>query len=424
MCSLATGLVLAMSAVAQNPPNESFVEYLQRSAQLANDDVEGRMGLAEWCQANGLTVQASNLYRQVLVIEPKHELAYERLVRIADTSRLPDELQRREKAMEQFPGFQMHVTEHFLVIYNTDKAWALSRAVVLEKTHDAFYQSYRSAGMRPLPLAFRPVCVLFDTHEQFGQYARDIDRMNMDWSGGYYSVRTNRVAFFNDQTNPAFKEVTERIAKLDAEVAELLQLIKDAQRDRNTALITQFRQELDAKQKELRFYRNRHKAVAQLNDTAKTTHEAVHQLAFNSGVQVRGVMYPFWLSEGLATNFETTEATARFGPHSDNPARRQILVDAREQQKLMPLGDFIVMTALPEDPDIDAATVHYAQAWGLYQYLFKYHRRELGDYHALLAARPAGRRDEGQLRQEFIDTFGSIAQVESKWLAYVKRLPR
>jgi hypothetical protein len=118
-------------------------------------------------------------------------------------------------------------------------------------------------------------------------------------------------------------------------------------------------------------------------DASKTTHEAVHQLAFNSGVQKPGVMYPFWLSEGLACNFETADASKPFGPYMDNAGRRQRLLEAHGAGRLMGLESFVSLTRLPSDPG--AVADLYSEGFGLFQFLFRKRHEQMRRYLVKLA---------------------------------------
>jgi hypothetical protein len=139
------------------------------------------------------------------------------------------------------------------------------------------------------------------------------------------------------------------------------------------------------------------------------THELAHQLAFNSGLQNRAVTYPFWLTEGLATNFEA-DNSGLFGLGPKDTVHRGRLIDAKAGARLMPLEQFVGMTDLSTGRMQTSEA--YAQAWGLFHYLMQTRGRELKAYMASLAqARPASQ-DSQSLRRRFISAFGPIEQVE------------
>lgn len=414
MLATGAGLLIAPARAA----DDVAVQYLQRLSQTDRNDAVALASLGDWASANDLSQEAAQVYRRVLEIRPDDDEVYQRLIRITDTTRLPENPRRQAELAKQIGGkFQLHVSPHFLIFYDTDQAWALNRAVLLEKTHDIFYSAFRRADLKPLPLPERMVCLLFDSHDDFVQYARNVDKMNMAWSSGYYSVRSNRIAFFNDRTNPAHQRVVEHIAELEKTIDGLRQKIRE--QSRNPALVAAHRQQLDQAMREHQWYRNRLRGVAGMANTAKTTHEAVHQLAFNSNLQVRGVAYPFWLAEGLATNFETDDPAANFGPYFDNVERRKLLIDLQADGRMMKLDDFITMVTLPTD-DAQRVSELYAQAYGLFQFLFKKRHDQMQQYLEKLSKIPPGDRHVKALRAEFIDAFGPIRTVEDQFTTWIR----
>jgi hypothetical protein len=151
----------------------------------------------------------------------------------------------------------------------------------------------------------------------------------------------------------------------------------------------------------------------------RLSHEIAHQLAFRTGLQTRGVMYAFWLSEGLAMNFETPDPrSGEFA--SDNPVRCCRLLDAHQEGRLVPLESFLLRASPPRDEA--ARNDSYAQAWGVVRFLYQQHPESLRRYVSALAVRPHGQRPEAALRREFTQAFGPVALVQAEWDAYLKGL--
>lgn len=427
-------LLIAAPALAADGPggnpaaspsiNNAALTYLQRSAALGEDDVPGRMGLAQWCEASGLERQAMDLYHQVLQLKPDHQLAYEALVHLSDTVGLAEENARIEQLRGEFPdAFGIHVSPHFLVVYDTDEQWARQRAALLEKAHAVYFNTFGRLGYRPIPLPQRLVCVLFDSHENFMAYGKAMDNMTMEWSAGYYSTRSNRTAFFHDRQNPAYEHAAKRISELDSNIAQYRQQIRHASTQRNHAAARQIRQQMNLASRERTWYHNRLEAVAKLGNASKTVHEAVHQLAYNSGIQVVGRMYPFWVTEGLATNFETDDPSKPFGPMHDNLNRSRLLIEAHSQDRLMPLADFVALHQLPDSASqAESVAILYSQAWGTFRFLFRYKADQTRDYLRALAEAEPGPREAEQLRAEFIEAYGRIDTIEKLLENYFKRL--
>jgi hypothetical protein len=81
-----------------------------------------------------------------------------------------------------------------------------------------------------------------------------------------------------------------------------------------------------------------------------------------------------------------------------------------------------VLTATAPPADEDARAELYAQAWGMVRFLYARDAAAFRRYLATLALRPAGRRPDAALRQEFVQAFGSLETVAADWRAFVARL--
>lgn len=414
-------LVLTAQAAAQEIASPA-IELLQRRDRLAKDDVDGRMALGIWAEEQQLALAAGELYREVLALKPDHPQAYDRWVKIADTSELPAQTEQVDQLKAQFPGMKVHLTRHFIILFNTHESWARSRGSLLEKAHDVYYSTFRRVGFRPLPLTQRLVCVLYESHADYLQYARQTDRAEMGWSAGYYSTLTNRIVFFDDRDSPIFKEVVRKKDELQRTANELREQIALAQRQRKQSLVMSLREELEQVDKQLTWYRNRHEALAKLGNASKTVHEAVHQLVFNSQLQSPQVRYALWISEGLATNFETDNPAAPFGPMHPNDQRRWSLQTHLEKGgKLIALDEFVRILRVRADDNEQTALI-YNQAWALFGFLFRYHREELKVYLDNAMLMPPGERTPEQLYEDFVKAFGPPRDMDAKFENFVARL--
>lgn len=417
LVALAVGLATGPAAA-----EDGVVAFLQRRDALAADDAAGAVALGRWCEANDLPHQAGQMYRRALAIDADRADAYQAWVKVADTHRLPENAERQAELRRRFPDMKLHVTDHFLILYDTSEQWARNRAALLEKAHDVFYTTFRRVGFRPLPLSERLVCVLFDDHEAYLAYGLAHDHTQLGWAAGYYSTRTNRIVFYDDRKSPQFREVNQKMAALEASSAAQREALKAAADARNYALVAEHRRRLALAEKQLRWYRNRVEAISKVGNAAKTVHEAVHQLAFNSGLQSVEAFYPFWLSEGLATSFETDAPSEPFGPLHPNEERKASLLKAIESDQLVPLEELVAI-GRPDVTDPERLVVLYDEAWALFGYLFRYEREALQRYLADRLDRPRGERDGAVLREEFVEAFGDIGSLQRRFDNYLRRLP-
>jgi len=297
---------------------------------------------------------------------------------------------RRAAIADDFPtSVHSYRAGHFLVFHDTDPQAARSTGALLSRTRQQFYQVITKAGFHVHNLNHRLVCLLFAHKTAFVHYGEIADHQDMSWSGGYYSSRTNRIALYEHSWMPRFANTTGVTAAGDDTATKP---VPDTRQWAQTSI-------------------------------ARTTHEAAHLLAFNSGLQKRGVMYPFWVSEGLATSFETEHPNQPFGPAEPNPVRQAGLLSAWHNRTLIPLKTFATMTTLPHTGP-KTVNIAYSQAWGLFQYLYEHRTAALAAYLAQLAQEPVGWRPRSALRAEFVKVFGPTQALQAGWQAWLATLAR
>jgi hypothetical protein len=156
----------------------------------------------------------------------------------------------------------------------------------------------------------------------------------------------------------------------------------------------------------------------------RASHEAAHQLSFNTGLLKRGVMYPFWVSEGLATNFEAGPDGA-FGFRNANEPRLRQLRAAAHAKRLIRIEEFVAVARISGDstPAISEAD-GYAEAWGVFRFLLSTRPGDLSRYLRSVSALEPGRRDAPTLRREFDAAFGSAERVAGEWAVFLDKVSR
>ncbi len=286
------------------------------------------------------------------------------------TSVRPDDGVDRQLLTWLGDGYRLVNTRQFtLICGRTD--WPAGFQSRLDSFCDEFIRMLDDAGFEVARPSARLVWVGFDDRGQFDRYVARWERMNLSRLEGYYSTRTNRVATVmpNGQAGAARAPASQP----GDETAPL---------------------------------------------GVSLMHEAAHQLSFNCGLLKRGVMYPLWVTEGLATNFEVG-ARKRMG---ENGPRCSRLIDARAGCEITPLAELAVATRVPADRD-DARQL-YAEAWGLFRFLLDSRAAELKRYLESAARMPEGRRSPEAMKAEFESAFGPIGKLEQSWVRFVAGLDR
>jgi hypothetical protein len=288
--------------------------------------------------------------------------------------------------------FQTTSTEHFTIVHEVGAEGIAGTGRALEFAYQRFYDVFVKAGFKPTHSEDRLVWICFPEQSGFDQYALRAEGMDLSWLDGYYSTLTNRVA----------------VVQPDLRMAEREPVIPPQRTgDIRITLASNIRQS----ERVLPM-----SPAGQWLDLTRLTHELAHQLAFNSGIQKRGVMYPIWVSEGLSTNFECDGLTSE-SVLSCNAARSACLESTYAAGEMVPLRELIVQTRVSADGH--ASRQHYAQAWAFFRFLLTERPESLRVYLDRVVNVPAGRRGSQILLSEFADVFGSPESLDPAWNAFV-----
>ncbi len=328
-------------------------------------------------------------------------------------------------------AFRTRPTDHFLIWYDT--SYDVVRPLVsrLEGTYDAVVRVGRYYGfaMEDSPEPLR--VILVERHDDFAVLARGVG-IDPRGAAGFYHPVDNLAVFGNIVNSPSLRTITRQIEQLKARIK------KGRQRRRRGASGNARTNAMGQDLSRLLLQRD---AIVERFNRLVLQHEAVHQIFFNVGVHGRETDSPTWLVEGLATQFEVTQSSARKGLHRVNQMR---LGDLREsagigvgQKKvsddayasafqdrgLVPLTELIGDDRVFEGSGEHVATV-YAQAWALVYFLARTQKDGFSGYLARVAARPPLTLIEPQQELKcFTEFFGPLDDAFQRgWLEHVVRL--
>lgn len=278
-------------------------------------------------------------------------------------------------------GFEIHQTDHYVICSNSAEEYSGLVGKLLEQVFDQYFQfmDEREIAVRQ-PAAKLPVIIL-QSDAEFKEFAAaHHPETSFEDTPGYYSLRDNQM------------------------------LLLDLTRDRSLRSATAIRKRL----------------ADQPLQVATMVHEAIHQLAFNTGLQIRMADNPVWLSEGLALYFEP------IAPRSSNLWTRPGLVSGRHHPVFVrhsengateiPLRDLLSV----DNAFLDADTMPtaYAESWGLTSYLFRQQKDGMQKYLTKISQRkPLQRVSPEERVAEFQEAFGkSPDEIERETVSFVRRL--
>lgn len=408
----APGVTSPRTAAGQVSPGYSSLE-----ARL-------RAGLA--AQAEGDLRLASAIFRSILTVEPDNRQAAQFL---RDLAREPgytlpiDELAAERTMAEAGPGFARYETEHFIIFSNCDRDWTISKARLLDRTYYQFHRMMRRLGLEGVPPAEKLQCVLIDRHDDYAAFARRFDGVDAAWIAGYYASRTNRVVFYNDADSPAFRVAAQQLDEIRSVAAKAEKRASDARRSNSGARTEALEEQVERIRAHIETETIRLETEVLTASVTKSTHEAAHLIAFNCGLQSRAHQYPFWLTEGLATCFETLTPDRPFGPDEPFAEREREFREAMAKDRLITLEAFVSMNNVP-GTDAETARIMYAQAYALFRYLFRYEREKLAAYFRDIMLEPPGMISPRRHNEMFVARFGDPARLERQWLREEERNAR
>ncbi|MGI9471842.1 MAG: DUF1570 domain-containing protein [Rubripirellula sp.] len=273
-----------------------------------------------------------------------------------------DELE--ERMLEELKdGFQVYRTQHYMIVYNSSEGYAKQVGALFEQLYRGFFTYWKNQRWKLPEPEFPLVALVLKDHRSFLTHARGEIGETANSVIGYYHLGSNRMTTFN---------------------------VPDW--ERNVATII---------------------------------HEATHQLAYNCGMQRRFADNPMWVSEGLATFFESPD---RRNPGKWRSIGRVNQVNLMRWHKYFPNRPAESLATLLADDmryrNGGTATAAYAEGWALTYFLIKTKRKEYVAYLRMLSAgKPAVEKTKRQRITEFETAFGmKLVDMDKAFVTYMRRV--
>ncbi|MDY7109284.1 MAG: DUF1570 domain-containing protein [Planctomycetota bacterium] len=389
-----------------------------RGRSLSPKQTAGLFELAARAKRAGRLDDADAVYRRILDDDPLHRLARRALLELARRRPLPGSSPAYDHARALLPPrFGEYQTRRFVVLSDADVSWTRLQAQRLERAHHQFHRFARRLGLEPLPLRHKLVCVLFADRVEYQQFARTKDDVADPWIAGYYSPKNDRVVFYQGEANPSVVEARHRLKQMRCEMDSLAREADDAAREGRREHARVLRQQQQRYRDHLQRESARVSAFAEQISTATTIHETTHQLLFHTRLQSPRIQYPIWISEGLATSFETDDPDSAFGPDHEYAPRREAFGKVLRADDLVELRDLVALTRLaPTDERLIHAV--YQQSYALVTWMNRSRRDELAAYLRLMLAEPPGSITADRYRALFEQAFGDIDRLQRAWLKH------
>lgn len=292
-----------------------------------------------------------------------------------------------ERLVSEMPaGFRSYTTPHYVVVYNTSRAYAQWTSSLLERLHKAFTNYWEGQGIVLHEPQFPLPVLLFADRQEYDRASRE-DLPNGTGSIiGFYSLRSNRVNMFDLTGVEAVRGGGGR-----GSIKEINQMLSEP---------------------------------AAVPLVATVVHEATHQIAFNCGLQQRYADIPLWLCEGMAVYFEAPDLASTRGWRGIGRVNYPRLETFRKNLSNWHEGS---LENLLRDSrrlrDPRTAVDAYADAWALNYYLIKYQPKAYTEYLKMLAEkRPLVDDTPATRLSEFRTYFGDVNKLEQEFLRQMTRV--
>lgn len=287
------------------------------------------------------------------------------------------------------PGTKSIQTDHFVVCYNTTDVYAQWNANLYERMYNGMRRFWSEKGIDVHEPRFPMVALIFSTQEEYLNYAKR-DFAGAEGTYGYYEMMANRLATFD--------------------LTGIEGMIPAGVRIQREELITEIFSRPQAERQ-----------------VATILHEASHQIAFNTGVQKRLGDNPLWVSEGMATFFESPDFSKAGGWGGTGKVNRFQLNNLRRLASQRPEDSLLRLIVRDEVlRNGDTSQAAYAESWGWTFFLIKRRPKQYVEYLELLESRPPGQPSDAKQRlADFKKCFGDdLDKLNREFVRFIGSLPR
>ncbi|MFG0292527.1 MAG: DUF1570 domain-containing protein [Phycisphaerales bacterium JB050] len=413
----ATLILFALGGIASEAPVWGETSLASASISLEETFARAQVALQE-----GRAEEADRLLRAVLRTDPDQERAATmlRALYINYGLKLPvdegDLSLVRDQLGSRWYEFGRYESQNFVVLSDASRDWTNRRLALLERTHFQFTRTMKLMGLQAIPAEEKLLCILFAEHADYADFAQRTDKVQAPWVAGYYASGSNRIVMYDDATGPTFARANQQIAELEKQADEARTQARGVDRSQAARAEDYAKRVREHAERE----GERIRSLIRAASDAKAVHEATHLIAFNCGLQSRSRRYPFWLTEGLATNFETEDATGAFGPDRPIAAREKDFKVRMEAGELVPVSELVTLSDI-EHYESEQAGAVYAQSYALFRYLFRTRREALGQLFRDIQSEPAGQISDARMLELFESRIGPADLVEREWLRFEQR---
>ena len=282
------------------------------------------------------------------------------------------ELKKRLQA--EFPKeFRFIETKRYMIAFDTTGAYATWCGELLEQLDTAFLEHWQAKGFELSEPEFPLIAVIFADYGNFVRCTRDEVGPAVTQISAYYNQQSNRIVFYDltgqETYGGARGSINQRI-----------------------------------------------RAIMSRPESAKAVstfvHEATHQISFNCGMFRRYAACPLWVSEGIATLYETPDFNSVKAWSSDIKVNQYRLNRFyryfSERNPKEPMKKLVLSDEPFQFTDGDTALDSYATCWVMMHWFNAKHGDKLVEYLKLISQKKSHVPYDRESRlHEFESVFGN-----------------
>jgi hypothetical protein len=285
------------------------------------------------------------------------------------------------------PHFDVLKTAHYLIFYDTSKAYASWCGSLFERLYLAFTNFWSRKGFTLKEPEFPLVAIVFADRAAYLKFSKPELGDAGEAIVGYYSLTSNRMTMFDlsgveNGGGPRGRGST---------MAQINQILAQPQA---------------------------------LQTVATIIHEATHQIAFNCGLHTRLSDCPLWFSEGIALYFETPDLRSAKGWSGIGSINYSRLDRFQENLRRRPADSLESLISTDKRfRDTKTGLDAYAEAWALTYFLLRQKPKEYIAYLKLLSQKKPLLTDAPEKRiEEFEKIFDDRRKLDEEFVRYMGRL--
>jgi hypothetical protein len=325
-------------------------------------------------------------------------------------------------------------TDHYVVLYDGGSIFAKSRARIAERTAESFHETFAALGVTLRPIETKLLMLVFRDKKRYVGYAERVgyDAEKID---AFYTIEDDVVVLFDSQTDGDYRKLARLIDASRANMAQVRDQLRRI-KDRNAVVElrvegrppqTMTRRQLAHRlSRDTRTLESNERALTRLagrENASKTRHEAAHQLAIHTGVQPKSYFNPFWLTEGLACQFEIRLSASARERDAFPRDRLEGFRVSRQGAHFRPLAELLTASMSTDMAEEELLSL-YSQAWALFYYLRVKRPEPLASYLASLTAKPhtADTTAAERVRRFQTHFTEDLERIDREYIAYVESL--